>query len=102
MNTTKDALSDLSAGLRLAGQLLRYVGVFLWALLCPKAVLAARLLAVESPLARCREQIKQKKAPRPRFTPAFRLLWVVLSKVLAEWENLAQVMHPATVKKCAY
>ena len=62
-------------------------------------MLAARLLAAESQLAACRERIQGKKAPRPRFTPAFRLLWIVLSKALSGWENLAQLMQPATVKK---
>ena len=61
--------------------------------------MAARLLAAESQLARCRERVEQRKDPRPRFTPAFRLLWVVLSKVLGGCENLAQLMQPATVKK---
>ena len=85
--------------LRLARQVLTYASIVLWALLCPKAVLAARLLAAESQLARCRERIRQEEDPPPRFTPAFRLLWVVLSKVLGGWETLAQLMQPATVKK---
>jgi hypothetical protein len=66
---------------------------------CPKAVLAAKLLAVESQLAVCKHQIGQRKRRRPRFTASFRLLWVVLSKFLDEWEDLACLMQPATVKK---
>jgi hypothetical protein len=65
----------------------------------PRAKMSARLLAVESQLAVYQERIRLKKNPRPRFTPAFRMLWVLLSKVLDGWENLAQVMQPATVKK---
>ena len=99
MNTTRKSFYGLRCVLSFARQSLRYVGLFLWALLSPNAVLAARLLAAESQLARCRERVEQRKDPRPRFTPAFRLLWVVLSKVLDGWEELAQLMQPATVKK---
>ena len=34
-----------------------------------------------------------------RFTSAFRLLWVVLSRFLEGWEDLAQLMKPATVTR---
>jgi hypothetical protein len=71
------------------GELFRYALMFLWAIFCPKAVLAARLLAAESQLAACKNEIASKKRPRLRFTPGFRLLWVVLSKSLDRWEDLA-------------
>ena len=58
-----------------AGELFRYTLMFLWAIFCPKVVLAATLLAVESQLAACKHEIASKKQPRPRFTPGFRLLW---------------------------
>ena len=80
-------------------QLLGYAVTFVWALACPRAVLATRLLAVEGQLAACRERVRQKKDPRPRFTLAFRLLWIILSKLLDRWEHLAQLMQPATVKR---
>ena len=82
-----------------AWQLLRYAVTFLWALCQPKVVLAAKLLAAESQLATCRTCVERKQDPRPRFHPAFRFLWVVLSKLLDGWEGLAQLMQPATVKK---
>ncbi len=82
-----------------AGELIRYALLFLRAMLSPKAVLAARLLAAESQLAVCKHGIASKKQPGPRFTPSFRLLWVVLSKLLDRWEDLAHLMQPATVKK---
>jgi hypothetical protein len=43
-------------------------------------------------LAACKQQIAAKKHPRPRFTPGFRLLGVVLSKCLDRWEDLAYLM----------
>ena len=54
---------------------------------------------MQSQLAVCKHRIDAGKAPRPRFNQAFRILWVILSKVLDRWEDLAQVMKPATVKK---
>ena len=81
------------------GEVVRYALMFVWGIFCPKAVLAARLLAAESQLAACKHEIAAKKQPRPRFTPGFRLLWVVLSKCLDRWEDLAHLMQPATVKK---
>jgi hypothetical protein len=47
---------------------------------------------------RC-DRIRQKKDSRPRFSPAFRLLWVVFSQMLDTWEDLVHLMKPATVKK---
>ncbi len=87
------------AALSLGTRLSRYLLRFLWWLCQPQAVLAARVLALESQLASCKEQIEQKKIPKPKFHPAFRLLWVVISKVLDGWEDFAQVMKPATVKR---
>ena len=99
MDTIKILLKNIWDFLFFVRQLLGYGRTFLWAFACPRAVLAARLLAVESQLATCRERVRQKKDPRPRFTPAFRLLWVILSKLMERWEHLAQLMKPATVKK---
>jgi len=94
-NLLKNVSTLLPCMRQLAGYGLR----FLWALMSPKAVLAARLLAAESQLVVCTDRIRQKKAPRPRFTAAFRLLWVLLSKLLDPWEDCAHLMQPATVKK---
>ena len=77
-----------------AGEVVRYALVFVWAIFCPKAVLAGRLLAAESQLAACEHEIASKRRPRPRFTPGFRRLWVVLSKCLDRWEDLAQWTYP--------
>ena len=72
---------------------------FVWALICPRATLAARLLASESQLAVCLDHLPRRKNRRLQFSPGFRLLWVVLSKCLDSWEYCAQLMQPATVKK---
>ena len=80
-------------------QFLRYAGSFFLALLKLKAVLAARLLAAESQLAVCQHRIQEKKDPRRRFTAAFRLLWVILSKSVCAWQDWAHLMQPATVTR---
>ena len=72
-------ISDLREG---AG----YIGTFLWAFLHSRATLAARVLAAESQLAVRKRRIEEKNQPKPRFTQAFRLLWVLLSKV---WSSVA-------------
>jgi len=77
-----------------AGEMWRYALVFVWAIFCPKAVLAARVLAMESQLAVCKHRIEQKKDPHPRFTAGFRLLWIVLSKILDKWEDYTHLMKP--------
>jgi len=82
MNTIGNLLTNLRTLLRCVRETLGYALIFLWAIFCPKAVLAAKLLAVESQLAVCKHQIGQRKRRRPRFTASFRLLWVVLSKSL--------------------
>ena len=44
-----------------------------------------------------KESIRQKSQPRPRFHPAFRLLWVLLSRVWSGWKSAANLMKPKTV-----
>jgi len=94
-----DVLRNCSNAILFVCQSLRYAGSYLWLLLQPKAVLAAKLLAAESQLAACVDAVNSNKAPKPRFGQAFRLLWLMISKLVDGWEELAQVMKPATVKK---
>ena len=86
-------------GLELVARLGRYLIIFVGGLCQPKTVLVARTLALQSQLAACLEQVENKKAPKPQFHPAFRLLWVLISKVIDDWQDLAQVMKPSTVKR---
>jgi hypothetical protein len=85
--------------MKLVYELFGYLIWFVGLLFYPQVVLAARLLAEQSQLAFCKNRIDLRKDPRPRFTPAFRILWVVLSRFLDGWEELAQLMQPVTVKK---
>jgi len=94
-NTTGTVCSAVHAVWRCLG----YLVCFCWAMLQPKAVLAARILALQSQLAVCKHRVQSGKAPAPRFNQAFKILWVILSKLLDRWEDLAQIMRPATVVK---
>jgi len=94
MRMLRDQLWNAHQVFQFTSPLLRYAFSFFLALLQPKAVLAARLLAAESQLAVCKHRIQQQKDPRPRFTPGFRVLWIVLSKCLASWQSCVQLMQP--------
>jgi len=72
---------------------------FLSAFFYSRATLAARVLAAESQVAACKRRIEKKDQPRPRFTQAFRLLWVLLSRAWNQWRQVAHLMKLATVKR---
>jgi putative transposase len=76
-----------------------YATVFVCAFLSSRGRLAAEIVALRSQVAACRDRVDRKQAPKPRFTAAFRILWVLLSRLLMGWEDLAQLMKPATVKR---
>ena len=97
MNILQNLVWNARQALQIVLQLLGYAVTFLLALIQPKAVLTARLLAAESQLAVCKHRIQEKKDPRPRFTPDFRLLWVILSKCVDAWQAWTHLMQPATV-----
>ena len=96
LTTVSQSLSEL---LRCLIALASYAVLFLPAFVAPKAQAAATIVAFSSQLAACQLRVEQKREPRPRFRPAFRVLWVILSRVLEGWEDLAQLMKPATVKR---
>ena len=98
MSTATTFLFSLGCILGAVRELARYAAQFGWALLMPKAVLAARLMAAESQLAVGLNGSGGGRRRRRQFSPAFRILWVVLSKLLDGWEDLVHLMRPETVK----
>jgi transposase InsO family protein len=80
-------------------QLVGYLVRFCWALVLPRAVMAAQLLAMQSQLAAELNRSSGGRKRHSQFSPAFRILWVVLSKFLNGWEELVHVMKPETVKR---
>ena len=99
MSASKAVSQTLAELLHSLWQLASSASLFVSALVAPRAKTAAIIVALSSQLASCKQRVEQKKAPRPRFSPAFRMLWVILSRFLEGWENLAQLMKPATVKR---
>jgi len=81
--------------LRALLELMGYTLRFGWMLVLPKARLAARVVAAESQLAIALNGPGARR--RRQFGPAFRLLWVALSRLLEGWEGLAHLMKPETV-----
>ncbi len=55
------------------------------------------ILALRSQLSLFQQQIENKKKPKPKCTPVFRQLWVLLSKVLPSWESIQIIVKPETV-----
>jgi hypothetical protein len=100
MGTVSSFLFTVGYVLGAVWELARLAFRFCWALLLPKARLAARVVAVESQLAVALNRGNAGGGRRRRwFTPAFRILWVVLSKLLDGWEDLVHLMKPETVKR---
>jgi hypothetical protein len=77
-------------------ELVRYGILFVFAFVSFRAKAAATIVALRSQLAHRVDRVREKKEPKPRFTPAFRVVWLLLSKVLDGWEEFAQLMKPAT------
>jgi len=74
-------------------QVLRYLMVFLSAFFRQRASLGCELVALRSQLTFYKESIRQRKQPRPRFHPAFRLLWILLSRVWGGWKFVAALIE---------
>jgi putative transposase len=83
--------------LQFGSQVIRYALVFLSAFFRSRSSLGCELVAIRSQLTFYKESIGQKRQPRPRFNPAFRLLWVLLSRVWSGWKSAADLMKPKTV-----
>ena len=81
MSTIHDAFPGISGVPFFIQQVISYIRTFLWAFLSTRAKVAARLLAAESQLSMHKHRIQQRKEPKPKFTEAFRLLWVCISLV---------------------
>jgi hypothetical protein len=88
MSTVSGFLFTAGYVLGAVRELARYALCFGWALLLPKALLAARVLAAESQLA---VELTRGSAGgryrRHRFMPAFRTLWVMLRRRPASYRG---------------
>jgi len=57
------------------------------------------ILALRSQLSLFQQQMENKKRPKPKCTPVFKQLWVILSKVLPSWESIQIVVTTQTIKR---
>jgi transposase InsO family protein len=55
------------------------------------------ILALRSQLAIVQQRISARDTPKPRFTTAFRQLWVLLSKFFPRWKSALVLVKPETV-----
>ena len=55
------------------------------------------ILALRSQLSIVQQHIINHKAPKPRFTRAFRQLWILLSRLLSKWKDTLVLVKPETV-----
>src|SRR5215831_12605590 len=79
MKTLKLFLLSVLESLEFGWQTIRYALIFVSAFFRQRASLGCEMVAMRSQLTFYKESIRQKRQPRPRFHPAFRLLWVLLS-----------------------
>ena len=56
-------------------------------------------IALRSQLALYKQRYEKQKLPKPTPTPAFRQLWVILSKYLVNWKSHLVLVKPETVIK---
>lgn len=54
-------------------------------------------IALRSQLAAYIQKEKKENRPKPRPTPAFRQLWVLLSKFMPNWKEVLHIVKPDTV-----
>jgi putative transposase len=97
MKTWKLFFLSVLGFLQFGRQVIRYALIFLSAFLRSRSLLGCELVAIRSQLTFYKESIRQKTQSRPRFTPAFRLLWVLRSRVWSGWKSAADLMKPKTV-----
>lgn len=55
------------------------------------------ILALRSQLSIVQQQIENKKIPKPKCTPVFRQLWVLISKIFSNWKSCLILVKPETV-----
>jgi putative transposase len=65
--------------------------------LMSRASLEMENIALRSQLALFQQQTLNHKIHRPRPTPAFRRLWVVISKLCPHWKSFLMIVKPETV-----
>jgi hypothetical protein len=76
---------------------LEYASLLLRNCFVSRRNLALENLALRSQLVMSENQVTFRKRPKPKPTPAFRQLWMILSKAFVEWRSVLVVVKPETV-----
>src|SRR6516165_10211924 len=97
MKTLKLFLLSVLESLEFGRQAIRYALILVSTFFRQRASLGCEMVAMRSQLTFYKESIRQKRQPRPRFHPAFRLLWVLMSRVWTGWKSADELMKPKTV-----
>ena len=92
MKTLKLFLLPVLESFEFGCQVIGYALIFVSAFFRQRTSLACEMVAIRSQLTFYEESIRRKRQPRPRFNPAFRLLWVLLSTVWSGWKSAAELM----------
>lgn len=83
--------------IHLVKQVFPYIACWLLSLLRPKHELAAEIVALRSQLALYQLQQEKGIITKPRRTPSFRLIWILLSQVFSGWKDVLCIVKPETV-----
>ena len=65
--------------------------------LMSRATLETENIALRSQLALYQQQTLNHKIPKPQTTPAFRQLWIIISKICSHWKSFLMIVKPETV-----
>jgi hypothetical protein len=97
MKTIQNPFRQLLEFLRFGQEAILYALIFVPAFFRNRPSLGCELVAIRSQPTFYKEGIRQNKQTGPRFSPASRLLWVLLSLVWSGWKPVADLMQPTTV-----
>jgi transposase InsO family protein len=98
MNLTSLA-GRLTETLAFIHQCLNYCASWVAAVFQSKQDLATEVVALRSQLALYQQMVAKQNLPKPRSTPAFRGLWVLLSKYWPKWQDAICLVKPETVMR---
>ena len=83
--------------LRLARDWAKLLFPFIQSFFMTSTELRIRMLAMQSQLSLFTHDVEAGKRPKPVASPAFRQLWVVLSKIWPSWDRWMKTYRPSTI-----
>ena len=80
-------------------QWIQIIAWFFQAILQPDVQRASEIVALRSQVAIMQQNIETNKMNKPKFTTAYRQLWVLLYKHFSNWKDALMLVKPETVVK---